>query len=179
MAMKRKMAWIGARLVYWDTGRVVPHQDKYTVKQGAKGRQSIYKEGKFIGYVTPVKGDKATELWRMEEQRVYERERKFAKTKGSAYKEKAVDFISDDYRVLANRKYYETNTPAAFSPLKVQSAINYATYLNNAVTAGCISHKDAMEWFRAYKKATTDDERNELWSKVKVFALGEGYADSQ
>lgn len=173
------MAWIGGKLVYWDTGIIVPNQERYKVKQGKKGRQSIYKDDKFIGYVSPVHGDKETQLWQMEERRVKRRERKYADKKGSVYKEDAVDFISDDYRTLAKRKYIETNVPGAYSPLKVQSAINYANYLNNAVNAGCIDEKDAREWFKMYKDAKTDEERNELWKQVKLFALGEGYADSQ
>lgn len=170
---------VGYRLVYANTGYLVPNQNDYTIREGRKGRKSIYKKGKFVGYVTKFKDDDVEQLaWELEGRRVDRLDQKYKSKPNSAYKADAINYESLDYRTLADQWTTITHAYAASTPLKVQSAINYARYLKNAVDAGCVDEKDAREWFKMYKDAKTDDERNELWKQVKLFALGEGYADS-
>lgn len=169
---------INYKLVYLDTGKLVPNQNEYKVKINPYGTRTIYHNDKFIGYVTKAKGLELARIERLEEQRQRRLKRKFDENVEAVFKEPAIDLISKNFYDMV---YEQTNTGGRMAfrvPFKVKSVTNYAKYLYNAMTAGCITEKDALEWFKLYKGATTDEERNELWKQVKLFALGEGYADS-
>ena len=184
---------INYKLVYLDTGRLVPNQDQYTVKLSKSGRQTIYRKGKmvkwdktnpiyakdeFIGYVN--KGTKAQQanIERIEKGRIHRNERKFTKNPKSVYDVKAINYTSKSFYDMVYEKAYTQGRSASEVPVKVKSLTNYVNYLNNAMNAGFITEQDALEWYQKYKDATTDDARNELWKEVKQFAIERGYADS-
>lgn len=158
---------------------MLPNQNRYTVREGVKGRKSIYKDDKFIGYVTKFKNDEVEQLaWEAEGRRVDRLDKYYTNHPKSAFRGDSIAYESLHYRTLADQWTTIAHTGAASTPFRVQSDINYARYLRGAVDAGCITDAEAQDWFQQYKDATTDDERTELWAQVKSFALGEGYADS-
>lgn len=170
---------VGYRLVWADTGKLVPNQKRYTVREGVKGRKSIYKDDKFVGYVTKFKNDEIEQLaWESEGRRVNRLDKWFDSSPKSAFRADSIGYESLHYRTLADQWTTIAHTGAASTPFRVQSDINYARYLRGAVDAGCITDREAQEWFQKYKDAKNDDERTDLWARVKTFALGEGYADS-
>lgn len=174
---------INFKLVYLDTGRLVPNQNDYTVKLSHKWNHnsqiySIYKNGKFVGYVNKGTKSQQREIQRIENDRIKRKEREYKKEPKKVFNEKSINFISSEFVDMVYQKGYTQGRTASEVPFQVQSMTNYVNYLNNALNSGFITEDAAFEWYQKYKDAKTDDERNDLWKEVKEFCLELGYTDS-
>lgn len=175
MVKKIKYAIANYKVVSLKTGKLLPNQERYEIKENTSGRQTIYKDGKFVGYANKGSTKQQTRINELAGQRA-KRESELPQFERTTKVK-----LKGEFETLVHRQEEVRGLPLTQVPVSVKSVINYANYLNDAMNAGddFITEKEAREWLQKYKDANTDEERTELWRKVKKFLIEQGYQDSR
>ena len=168
-----KYSVINYKVVSRKTGKLVPNQESYTIKETPSGKQTIYKDGKFVGYAGKGTAKEQANIERLAKQRAIKEEKEIQWKRTTKVK------LGGEFETLVSKKESIAGLPLTQVPVLVKSTVNYANYLNDAMNSGFISEEEAKEWLKKYKGANSDDERTELWGKVKQFLTERGYQDSR
>ena len=177
MVRKIKFAMWNGSLVYRESGKLVPNQSQYTIKTSASGRQTVYKNGVYVGRIgkgTKTQQKKAAEIGSRRHKptqvpKVERQARRFGKGR---------EYEIESYEKTIQLKEAIAKQPTNRVPVAIKSTINFANVLNDAVHAGFMSEEEALRRFTEYKKATTDEERSRLWDSLHEYNELQGYEES-